>query len=296
MMQIFKENRGVNRQNVSYPCCLSIICLAAVLALFSSVASAIELPPPEQLEIQYRLHRQSIRVVEPHESSAGRTVTIDYTGLPVDALLTRWFGDRWKAPDSEIVFIASDGYRAAIPSARLQQFHAYLAFARTDGAAFMIDNPSQNQARIPLGPYYLIWDNLNAPELLQRGVYGWPYHVAQIKLHNSTDDRTLLLPANPDADTQQGYRDTQEYCLTCHRIRGVGGEVYARDLLQAVCGWKEADLKAWIDHPNRIRPGTTMPPLGENLPSEQRRQLIDRMVRYLDALKLQDSAVCEHKK
>jgi cytochrome c2 len=63
-------------------------------------------------------------------------------------------------------------------------------------------------------------------------------------------------------------------------------------LVQATCRWQESDLKAWIDSPSRIKPGTTMPPLARTLPEAERQRIIERIVRYLEAIKAQSSEVC----
>ncbi len=264
---------------------------AMLLMLLVGRVCALELPVPEKLERQSGVHRQTIDVIEPHASTPDRPAVIRYVGLPMDSLLTQWFGESWKAPEAEIVFLARDGYRSAIANSRLTIHRAYLAFGREDGTAFVVDNLQQNQKSIPLGPYYLVWDNRNAPELLRLGSYGWPYQVTRIELHSAAEDRTLL-PHNPGQDVVQGLEAAKEYCLTCHRIRGVGGTKYPEDLARASCPWNEADLKAWIDDPGRLRPGTAMPPLNRLLPTEARREVIEQIANYLSALRADDPAAC----
>ena len=253
--------------------------------------SALELPVPEKLERQSGVHRQTIAVIEPHTSTPDRPEVIRYVGLPLERLLTQWFGESWKAPGVEIVFLAQDGYRSVIANSRLTTYRAYLAFGREDGTAFVVDNLQQNQKSIPLGPYYLVWDNRNAPELLRLGSYGWPYQVTRIELHSAAEDRTLL-PHNPGQDVVLGLEAAKEYCLTCHRIRGVGGTKYPEDLVRASCPWSDADLKAWIDDPGRLRPGTAMPPLNRLLPTEARREVIEQITNYLSALRTDDPTAC----
>jgi cytochrome c2 len=260
-----------------------LIITVAALTLFAGAAMALELPAPDILERRYGLSRQTISVIEPHMSNADRPVVIRYVGLPMDALLTHWFGDNWKAPDAEVVFLANDGYRSVIPSSSFKKFHAFLAFGRDDGAAFVLDIPEQNQKHIPLDPYYLVWDNRGGTELLRQGASGWPYQVTRIEFHNKVDDRALL-PLNPTKDEAKGLTAAKAYCLTCHHIRGRGGKKYAEDLALASCRWTDADLKAWIDDPSQVRPGTAMPPLSKMLPAEERRQVAERIFLYLRAM------------
>jgi hypothetical protein len=91
---------------------------------------------------------------------------------------------------------------------------------------------------------------------------------------------------------EQGLVETKEFCLTCHNIRGIGGKQYVVDLVKASCRWSDLDLKAWIESPNRFKPGTTMPSLGRMLPANERNQIINQIVNYLDALKAELSGSC----
>lgn len=268
--------------------------LPAFLALAAfGKAEAVDLPPPADLGAKSGVRSQKITVVEPHESTLERHKLVDYTALPLDSLLNGWFGDRWKADDAEIAFFARDGYRSVVSGAKLQKYRAFLAYARSDGAAFAVDNPSQNERKIPLGPYYLVWDNLSFPELQLQGAYGWPYQIIAIEWRSKTEDQALR-PQSPSKSLAQGFEETKTYCLTCHSIRGIGGKKYPVDLLQAVCGWQDA-LKGWIESPGRIKPGTTMPPLARQLPDEERRQISERIVGYLNAMKVQPSERCATK-
>jgi len=277
---------------MTYPAKLSII---AVLAIFvSGTVRAVELPAPRDLSAKYNLHSRKVSVVEPHESTKGRQVIIDYTALPMDALLTHWFGDSWKSEDAEIVFYALDGYRSVTASSKLKKYKSFLAFARNDGAPFVIDNIGQNEKQVPLGPYYLIWQNQSVPELLRQGAYGWPYQITAIELHSKTEDRALL-PRSLSKKLEQGFVETKEYCLTCHHIRGIGGKKFPMDLVKAACRWPQRDLKTWIENPSRFKPGTAMPALGRTLPAKKRRQIIERIVGYLNAMESEQSEPCIEK-
>jgi hypothetical protein len=260
------------------------------LAFFGK-ARAVELPPPAELSSEYKLPSRKVTVVEPHESTNDRQKLVDYTALPIDQLLTHWFGDRWAAEEAEIVFLAKDGYRSVVPGPKLKKYRAFLAFARADGAPFTVDNRSQNERSIPLGPYYLIWDNRETPELLRQGAYGWPYQVTAVEWRSKSEDRALL-PARASSIVEQGFAETKEYCLTCHNIRGIGGNKYPVDLIQATCRWQASDLKAWIDSPSRIKPGTAMPPLARLLPETERQRMIGHIVGYLSALKAESPEAC----
>ena len=253
---------------------------------------AEDLLPPTDLSRKYGLQSQKVTVVEPHESTRERSKLVDYTALPINVLLTRWYGDRWASDDSEIVFLAKDGYRSVVAGPKLKKYRAFLAYARSDGRAFTVDPINQNERKVPLGPYYLIWDNVGVPELLRQGSYGWPYQITAIEWHSKTENQ-ILRPTFTSKILKQGFEETKEYCLTCHSIRGIGGKKYPADLIQSVCRWQEHDLKAWIDTPRRLKPGTTMPPIAPMLPAIERQQIIERIVRYLKTMQVQSWDACQ---
>lgn len=271
---------------------LHIFSLIAWLLLFAGTTYAVQLPAPDVLEQQTGLRRETITVVEPHMSTNDKPVVISYVGLPMTSLLTYWFGESWKAADTEVVFFTGDGYRSVISSSKLIKYNAFLAFGRSDGGAFVVDNPDQNERNVPIGPYYLIWDNQGVTELLKQGVSGWPYQVTRIKLHSAASESQALLPPNPDSDVVQGHHHTREHCLTCHHIKGRGAAKYQEDLIKAACRWTDADLKTWIGEPARMREGTAMPPLNNLLPSDERRMIIEQIVRHLRSIKSSDSGLC----
>jgi hypothetical protein len=251
--------------------------------LWAPVGTAVDLPAPEQLARESGLAPESIAVIEPHASDARHEVAVSYTGFPLAPLLDRWFGSRWSAPDAEVLFLARDGYRSAIAADALRQERTLLAYARSDGAAFVVDNPEQNQAAVPLGPYYLVWDNRAAPDRLARGTHGWAYQVVAVEVRSGQDDRALL-PRESGPDLEAGFADTKKYCLGCHAVRGVGGRKYPLDLAVAACRWDDSALKGWLREPSAMRPGTTMPALNRNLAAPERERAIGRIVGYLRAI------------
>lgn len=263
----------------------------ALIILLSPVppvsADAFELPEPAALENQTGIPRQTLTVIEPHETSDTHRVEIAYTGLPMDALLTHWFGDRWRTPSAELVFQAADGYRSIIAASRLQSHRAVLAVARGDGRPFVVDNPAQHQTGVTLGPYYLVWDNLNSPTLQADGTHGWPYQVTRIELRTSADDLRLM-PPNPPDDVKAGFVATKDHCLTCHRVRGVGGQKHPSELERSTCNWNDEKLAAFINDPGKLRPGSAMPPLQGVADVAVRERTIGHIVKYLRAIEAAD--------
>ena len=253
---------------------------AGLLLALSFAVSAATLPDP--LELQRLLGpAQVVTVVEPHLSVKGREVKIAYRGYPAGLVLASLFGADWKLqPDREIEFIALDGYRSRIPVGRFSTYRAFLVFARADGSAFRVDNLEQREKAVPLAPYYLVWDNIAAPELLAEGGNGWPYQVAQISLRQSGKD--ALLPGAMAAQWAEHAALAQKYCLSCHRVNGFGGDKMPINLAERAKLIDARSWQTWLLAPQSVKPDTTMPALPEGLAA--REQIAAKLQAYLKAL------------
>ncbi|MEW6039251.1 MAG: cytochrome c family protein [Pseudomonadota bacterium] len=243
---------------------------------------AVELPPPDRLESETGVPAETVEVIEPHASSPGHELRVGYRGFGMAGLLDRLFGERWKAPGTEVVFFAQDGYRSSTDSGRFLAGAAWLAFGRADGKPFAVDNPSQHQSGVALGPYYLIWDNLHDPLARAQGAYGWPYQVVRIDLATPAD-YAAARPSDADPAASEGFGQAKKYCLTCHRIAGIGGEKLPGDLREISRPLSDQALKSWIIEPQKMRPGTTMPPLAPLVPEIERNRIADLIIHYLRA-------------
>ena len=254
--------------------------------------NALDIPPPTELIAIPAYSKLSVKVIEPHQTTNTQYSFVDYAAIPIDQLLTNWFGGQWQSAVNQIIFFGKDGYRSAISSQKLTKYSAYLAYARSDQQPFTVDNLGQNQKNIELGPYYLIWANQDIPELINHGGYDWPYQVTRIELQDQSQEDKLR-PQQQSAVIETGMQETEKYCLNCHSINGVGGQKYPVDLIQVLCGWQESTLKPWIDAPSLIKPGTTMPAFNRMLAAEQREQVITRIVNYLQVMKNQSGLACK---
>ena len=118
---------------------------------------------------------------------AGETVEVEYLAFPEPVALSAALGPDWATRAKTIEFRALDGYVSRIDVARLTSGTAYFAFARADRSPFVVDNLTQNEKNVPLGPYYLVWDNRSDPKLLAAGARDWPYQVDDVLLFNASD-------------------------------------------------------------------------------------------------------------
>ena len=198
-------------------------CLTIGLGLGFGASSAVaeKIPTPEVLE-QSGARPVKLTVIEPHLSAPGRPVAIDYLAFPASVVLSAAIGRDWRAKAKAIEFRALDGYVSRIDAARLTSNKAYMASAHSDLSPFTLDNLAQNEKNLPLGPYYLVWDNREDPELLYEGARNWPYQVIDVSIFNASD--AALRPPGFDPALEAGLSYLKANCLTCHKVNGFGGE------------------------------------------------------------------------
>jgi len=233
-----------------------------------------------------------ITVMEPHMKCGSTSCRVTYVGIPLQKLMQHYFPDEWNDFRGVILFSAIDGYLAAVDADKVRSHDACLTYGRADEAPFTVDNVQQNEQNIPLGPFYLVWDNLKDPELQRQGAYGWPYQVERIALVSSADFERLL-PADASPAARKGFEDWKTYCMNCHHIDNIGGTKNPADLRDLLHGKTRDVLRAWITAPGSLRPGTPMPPLNVNLDAPERRQVTERILDYLESLQ-RDAADSTH--
>ena len=255
---------------------------AALLALSVSMARAAEIPPVERLQERMGTPPVTLTVHEPHLSLGDRRVAIEYVGYPAVDVMAEVFGDDWHEQAATVELRALDGYVSRIDVARFLNDTAFLAFARADGAPFTMDVPRQNQTDVPLGPWYLVWDNISNPALLAEGASDWPYQVHEVNLVSLSE--IALLPEGLAADLHEGAELAKRYCLQCHKVNGFGGEKFPGNLAALARVHPEPDFVRWVLNPSSVRSNTTMPPLSDRIPDAERRRIAKALFDYLTAV------------
>ncbi len=258
---------------------LQAFCLTAGLmfAFGASAALAAKIPAPEALERQSGARPVTLTVVEPHLSTPKNPVEVTYLVFPAPVALAAALGPNWAGRPKVIEFHALDGYVSRIDVARLTSGKAYFAFARADHSLFTVDNLAQNEKNVPLGPYYLVWDNRSDPKLLAAGAHDWPYQVDDVSF--SRDSDAALRPPGFDLEPRLSKVETQ--CLTCHKVNGYGGEKVGGNLAAVARGLTKSEFAKWVLEPSAVMPGATMPALSPNAPEAQRRATAELIYAYL---------------
>ena len=223
-----------------------------------------------------------ITVIDPVRSKPLKPVEVSYRGYPAVVMLDLLLGQRWRAPGTLVGFETKDGYLSLVPSERLQKYPAYLVYERADGDAFSVEVPPLDHL-VPLGPWYLVWNNVMNPDLRVDGATYWPYQVTGMKIMDAQSLQPLYPPMLPES-YRRGARLTQQYCLSCHQVNRVGGSKMPIDLAQWATGQSFARFATWVLDPSGKDPLTTMPALAVDRPAAERQMMARQIYGYLRAL------------
>jgi hypothetical protein len=221
----------------------------------------------------------ALTVIEPHLSTPGHPVPIDYMAFPAPVVLSAALGPDWATKAKTVEFRALDGYVSRIDAARLTSKKGYMAFARADHSPFSVDNLAQNEKNIPLGPYYLVWDNREDPELLSEGARNWPYQVIDVSIFNASD--AALRPPGFNPALEVGLSNVKANCLTCRKVNGFGGEKVEGNLALVARRLPAGEFVKWTLDPSSVKPDTPMPALPMNLAEAERRAIAESIYEYL---------------
>ncbi|MCC7441470.1 MAG: hypothetical protein IT285_07545 [Bdellovibrionales bacterium] len=222
---------------------------------------------------------ESLKVWEFHEKKE-----VPFEGHPARDLLKKAYGKSWNTAE-EILITCTDGFQPSIPAELLREGEALFANRRTDQEQFTVEISGERKKRVPLGPYYLVWENLKNPAIRAQGGNIWPYQIAKVDLVRFRDRFPKLAPpAGAPASVREGFLGYRQHCMSCHPVNGEGGRK-ARDLVApeaAVHGRARVELVKFILDPQSVKPGFPMPGLSPEIPNRPR--TAERIVDYLHAM------------
>jgi len=267
-----------------------IVFVLAAMSVFASLAFASE----EQIlnfsvrgklvaelgmaDLKQKLSVTQIVVWEPHEDK-----NVAYEGFEIGKLFTAVYGDQWQQTD-EVLFTCIDGYQPVLPMDRFNQHVGYLVYRRLDQAEFKIQNRFQSESDVPLGPFYLVWNNLHSKELRAEGANGWPYQVVGIDLVNFADRFPKMSPPeNASERAKKGFIAFRENCMACHTVNGEGGNKapelnYPMSVTEYL---SDAWFRRWLMDPRSVRYNATMPAFASHPNPDA---LVEDVVAYLKTM------------
>ena len=241
-------------------------------------AAAITLPEPAELARVLGVAPQTVRVHEPHLFVGDARPLVEYRAFRSEDVLNHVLGSGWEKSEDEIELRALDGYFVRVPVTKLKQHRAYFAVARADGSPFTVDNPAQQETNLPLGPYYLIWDNVKHPELIRDGAAHWPYQVSTVALRAPA--MHSLLPEGVAPAYRRHAELAQKYCLSCHLVNGYGGDKMPINLADRVKRLSEPAFLTWVLDPAAVDAYTAMPAMAPMLPQAERERIARELYEY----------------
>lgn len=207
-------------------------------------------------ELRHKVPVTRITVWEPNEDK-----NVTYEGFDTAKLFAAVYGDRWNEID-EVLFTCVDGYQPVLPMDRFNKHAGYLVYRRLDQAEFKVQNRFENKKDVPLGPFYLVWNNLHSNELRAQGASGWPYQVVGVDLVTFADRFPRLSPPkNASEQAKKGFIAFRENCMACHTVNGEGGNKapelnYPMNVTEYL---SDEWLRKWLMDPRSVRYNATMP-------------------------------------
>lgn len=260
---------------------VSILAAAAFAADDTPVSFSVRGKPVAQLslaDMEQKVPATRITVWEPHEDK-----NVTYEGFDIGKLFAAVYGDHWREID-EVLFTCVDGYQPVLAMDRFTRARGLLAYRRLDQAAFTVQNRFEGGKSVPLGPFYLVWDNLSSPELRAQGGNGWPYQVVGVDLVNFADRFPKTSPPEDASDeAKEGFLAFRENCMSCHTINGEGGDKgpelnYPMSVTEYL---SDAWMHQWIKDPRSVRYNATMPGFASRPDPDS---LIDDVLAYLKTM------------
>ena len=268
---------------------INLVIFTSFLFLFPNIISSQELVFKKRGEVVKKLSPDQMeKIIAPTTVTVFEPLELEnrqYRGFPVEKLFSAAYGNGWMKTE-DVLFTCSDGYQPSIPSTQFRKYSSYLAYASPDKEEFTLINKLQNNELVELGPFYLVWDNINNPELRAEGASGWPYQVVAIDLVDFSDRFPNTAPPKNSGDkVKNGFIAFRKYCMTCHSINGEGGtkSVELNYPVSVTEYMEEKWLYRWVENPQSIRYNTTMPAL--NPEAKDRDRLIKDIIAYLKAMK-----------
>ncbi|WP_281635353.1 c-type cytochrome [Flavobacterium marginilacus] len=182
-----------------------------------------------------------------------------------------------------IIFECIDGYKPEMPLELFWKAKPYLAFKDVDAPkGSNWERVIKNGNEMNADPFYLVY---TSAEALKNQEYKWPYNVVKFQLVPKNINNALG-PKN-DEMARKGFVLYQKYCITCHAINGIGGEMgpelnYPKNVTEY---WKENELVDYIVNPASFRHKVKMPTLG--ITKQQSEEIVDYL-KYMSERKKSD--------
>ena len=179
-----------------------------------------------------------------------------YQAVSLEVLFGMWQAEaKLDIPNTSLIFTCKDGYSPSMPLANMYGKGGFitLGIKNADNSYSWPDSIAEKFA-----PLYLVWRDL---EKDVRG-YPWPYGLTKMNLQDTQNTFAAALPQE-DAGFDKGYKTFKLYCMKCHQINQVGGEMgpelnYPKSITEYM---DKEDIWGFIKNPQSYRYNSKMPPM-----------------------------------
>lgn len=267
-----------------------------IVAIFTACShmtgSLIVLPDKTALQKVLNIPPISVKVADPYMSTTETLQEVKYVGYPVEKVLDAFFSTKWRDDDNQtIAFIGSESLPTVVPVKRFKEHKAYLVFDREEAYHFTNDYKiMQNENTTKMGPYFLVWDSISAPEKIETFLPDWSFQISEIAL--SSNAERALLPKDMAATHAQAAQLTKQYCLGCHQVNDIGSKnsvISPMNLAKRIKTMNESTYYNWVFNPKRMMPSTIKEPILQDLPENERIEIAAQIYHYLKELPISRS-------
>ena len=281
IMQVVRKVEEMARKIWSVLAALSVLTSLAFAADEKPLSFSVRGKPVAELSmaaLRQKVPVTQITVWEPNEDK-----NVTYECFDAAKLFAAVYGDQWKQID-EVLFTCVDGYQPVLPMDRFNRHAGYLVYRRLDQTAFNVQIRFENKKDVPLGPFYLVWNNLHSDELRAEGASGWPYQVVGVDLVNFADRFPGLSPPKDASDkAKKGFIAFRENCMACHTVNGEGGNKapelnYPMNVTEYL---SDEWIRKWLMDPRSVRYNATMPGFAAHPNPDA---LVDDVLAYLKTM------------
>ena len=219
-----------------------------------------------------------IKEMEVYDPIENRNKT--FRGFVTNDVLDLVYGKSWREGE-EFAVAALDGYVSSNSVEHYLTYNSLLAFEDVNRPQFILIKAKDGKY-VELGPFFLVWDNINSPELLDFVSYGWPWQAISFDLVTFNDRFGKAIPPEGSSEQiQNGFKSARKYCLACHTINGNGGFI-GGDIAFSANKFDDATIKNYITVLGAIGSNISGMVLRDELPN--RNQVADDIIAYLNAM------------
>lgn len=202
-----------------------------------------------------------------------------YYAFDMKKILNDIYQNKWKSVFS-IIVETKDKYTPIIETYKFKERKPFLAFAKVGEKGFN-SIFSYKEKLVDLSPFYLIWiEDYKAKDETKaaRRHHHWPYKIMKFSLLNQLPQE--LLPIfNASKKIIYGYKNYLKQCISCHALKGIGGDKSFELLSSDVMKKDDKYLYQYISNPRKINPKAQMAPFPLRI--EHRTDRIKNIVKYL---------------